>query len=146
MYWRKDVKFCPNHCAMESRRIRTFSRVENPRAWAATRRCWKLADKPCWQGKLNSCVKLVRRLAAGCSETRGAISRLADPPRTARRVLSKGSPIAGSSLSGTQKSAVKDFAGQCAQNKFAALVDLQKSNAHFFKNYNTPAEFFVAGR
>jgi hypothetical protein len=42
-------------------------------------------------------------------------------------------------------SAMKCFAERCVQSELAALVDFQKPHGRFFKNCNTPSDFFIAG-
>lgn len=90
-------------------------------------------------------MDLLRRLAAGCSETCGAacgiIPKLANhiEPLAAFYPKAAHAPALASLERGDY--AVKNFAGLCVQSGLARLVELDAQAARHFTNWNTPTDF-----
>lgn len=82
----------------------------------------------------------LRRLAACCSETCGAVPKLAKGIEPLAAFYPKVAyPLARASLE-RGDFAVKDFAGQCAQSGLVRFIEPAEDEVHYFNNWNSPQD------
>jgi molybdopterin-guanine dinucleotide biosynthesis protein A len=89
-------------------------------------------------------TELLRWLASTCSETCGAIPKLANHleplvafyPKSAQKLATM--QIAGGHF------AAKDFAGLCVQSGLAGVIEMPIGVWHHFVNWNSPADFHLS--
>ncbi len=82
----------------------------------------------------------LRKLAAGCSGSFGAIPKLSGYIEPLAAFYPKPSyALVVSQLVGGCF-AVKDFAGHCVQSRLARFVELEADAARYFANWNSPAD------
>ena len=82
------------------------------------------------------------RLAAGCSETCGAIPRLANRIEPVAAFYPKPAHAPAATRLARGAFAVKNFAEQCVQSGLARLVEFDARDAPQFTNWNSPADLF----
>lgn len=83
------------------------------------------------------------RLAAGCSETCGAIPRLANRIESLAAFYPKPAHALAATRLARGAFAVKDFADHCVQSGLARFVEFDAREAPQFANWNSPADFSV---
>ena len=90
-------------------------------------------------------AELLHQLAAACSETRGAIPKLAN----VLEPLAAFYPKSAHTLAATQIAgghfAAKDFARLCVQSGLARIIEMPAEAARHFANWNSPADFHLSG-
>ena len=85
-------------------------------------------------------AELLRRLSSGCSETCGAVPKLAGRIEPLVACYPKAAQPLAETLLRAGESAVAGFAKQCVQSSLARFVDLPASKTIFFANWNSPAD------
>jgi len=85
-------------------------------------------------------TEFLRRLSAGCSETCGAIPKLAGHVEPLAAFYPKATQSLAAASLERKSFAVKDFAEQCVQSGLARFVDLPSSETKYFANWNLPAD------
>jgi molybdopterin-guanine dinucleotide biosynthesis protein A len=91
-------------------------------------------------------AKLLLQLSTYCKQNTGAIPRVAGELEPLAAFYPKMAQSLAATCLCDNSNSVKNFAGLCGQNELVVLVDFHESCGSFFKNYNTPGEYFVAGR
>jgi molybdopterin-guanine dinucleotide biosynthesis protein A len=91
-------------------------------------------------------LELLRELSTHCQKNAGAVPCIGGEIEPLAAFYPQAAHFLAAALLKEDANAVKNFAGRCAQSGLAALVDFQESHGRFFKNCNTPTDFFVAGR
>lgn len=84
-------------------------------------------------------TQFLQRLSAGCSETCGAVPKLAGHVEPLAAFYPKATQSLAVASLERKSFAVKDFAGQCVQSGLARFVDLPSSEIKYFANWNLPA-------
>ena len=85
-------------------------------------------------------VEFLQRLAAGCSETCGAIPKLANNVESLAAFYPKAAHALAVAGLECGAFAAKAFAGQCVQSGLARFVELHSDDARCFTNWNSPAD------
>ena len=91
-------------------------------------------------------TEFLRELSTHCKKNAGAVPCLGGEIEPLAAFYPKAAHSLAAILLQKNSNAVKNFAGRCVQGELAARVDFQKSDGRFFRNCNTPDEFFIAGR